>query len=220
MDSKYFLSYIFSLVKFWVSIDKDVLSTENVDQGNRLCHVYVWYSTAAGAWDREGWWLHCDSLPLTGPFRYLVIISHHQQQYRNHYYHHHQNHHHKHQLDKTIRVARVKTVSQSFSNYNLKVTVREEFDTPTTQDIRQWRLLLVSQLRRSKDAWRCFSGSKNDWKRMIRSLENPGVYENPCGDLMLLALAHSLCVDIILFNMRRTSAPIYPVSSTVAFHRK
>ena len=43
-------------------------------------------------------------------FRYLVIISHHQQQYRNHYYHHHQNHHHQHQLDKTIRVARVTTV--------------------------------------------------------------------------------------------------------------
>ena len=43
-------------------------------------------------------------------FRYLVIISHHQQRYRNHYYHHHQNHHHKHQLDKTIRVARVTTV--------------------------------------------------------------------------------------------------------------
>ena len=61
----------------------------------------------------------------------------------------------------------------------------------------------------------CFSGSENDWKRMIRSLENPGVYENPCGDLMLPALAHSLCVDIILFNTRRTSAPIYPVSSTV-----
>ena len=111
MDSKYFLLYIFSLVKFWVSIDKDVLSTENVDHGNRLCQVCVWYSTAAGAWDREGWWLHCDSLPLTGPFRYLVIISHHQQRYRNHhYYHHHQNHHHKHQLDKTIRVARVTTV--------------------------------------------------------------------------------------------------------------
>ena len=33
----------------------------------------------------KGWWLHCDSLPLTGPFRYLVIISHHQQRYRNHY---------------------------------------------------------------------------------------------------------------------------------------
>ena len=105
--------------------------------------------------------------------------------------------------------------SQSFSNYNLKVTVREEFDTPTTQDIRQWRLFLTSQLRRSKDARRCFSGSENDWKRMIRSLENPGVYENPCGDLMLPALAHSLCVDVILFNTRRTSAPIYPVSSTV-----
>ena len=110
MDSKYFLLYIFSLVKFWVSIDKDVLSTENVDHGNRLCQVCVWYLTAAGAWDREGWWLHCNSLPLTGPFRYLVIISHHQQRYRNHYYHHHQNHHHKHQLDKTIRVARVTTV--------------------------------------------------------------------------------------------------------------
>ena len=93
--------------------------------------------------------------------------------------------------------------------------MREEFDTPTTQDIRQWRLFLASQPKRSKDARRCFSGSENDWKRMIRSLENPGVYENPCGDLMLLALAHSLCVDIILFNMRRTSAPIYPVSSTV-----
>ena len=98
--------------------------------------------------------------------------------------------------------------------------MREEFDTPTTQDIRQWRLFLASQLRRSKDARRCFSGSENDWKRMIRSLENPGVYENPCGDLMLPALAHSLCVDVILFNTRRTSAPIYPVSSTVAFHRK
>ena len=110
MDLKYFLLYIFSSVKFWVSIDEDVLSTENVDHGNRLCQVCVWYSTAAGAWDREGWWLHCDSLPLTGPFRYLVIISHHQQRYRNHYYHHHQNHHHKHQLDKTIRVARVTTV--------------------------------------------------------------------------------------------------------------
>ena len=110
MDSKYFLLYIFSLVKFWVSIDKDVLSTENVDHGNRLCQVCLWYATAAGAWDREGWWLHCDSLPLTGPFRYLVIISHHQQRYRNHYYHHHQNHHHKHQLDKTIRVERVTTV--------------------------------------------------------------------------------------------------------------
>ena len=93
--------------------------------------------------------------------------------------------------------------------------MREEFDTPTTQDIRQWRLFLASQLRRSKDARRCFSGSENDWKRMIRSLENPGVYENPCGDLMLPALAHSLCVDVILFNTRRTSAPIYPVSSTV-----
>ena len=110
MDSKYFLLYIFSLVKFWVSIDKDVLSTENVDHGNRLRQVCLWYATAAGAWDREGWWLHCNSLPLTGPFRYLVIISHHQQRYRNHYYHHHQNHHHKHQLDKTIRVARVTTV--------------------------------------------------------------------------------------------------------------
>ena len=75
--------------------------------------------------------------------------------------------------------------------------MREEFDTPTTQDIRQWRLFLASQLRRSKDARRCFSGSENDWKRMIRSLENPGVYENPCGDLMLPALAHSLCVDVI-----------------------
>ena len=85
MDSKYFLLYIFSSVKFWVSIDKDVLSTENVDHGNRLCQVCVWYSTAAGAWDREGWWLHCDSLPLTGPFRYLVIISNHQQRYHNHY---------------------------------------------------------------------------------------------------------------------------------------
>ena len=62
--------------------------------------------------------------------------------------------------------------------------------------------------------------SENDWKRMIRSLENPGVYENPCGDLMLLALAHSLCVDIILFNTRRTLAPIYSVSSTVAFHKR
>ena len=93
----------------------------------------------------------------------------------------------------------------------IKVTVREEFDTPTTQDIRQWRLFLASQLRRSKDARRCFSGSENDWKIMIRSLENPGVYENPCGDLMLPALVHSLCVDIILFNTRRTSAPIYPV---------
>ena len=100
-------------------------------------------------------------------FRYLVIISHHQQRYRNHYYHHHQNHHHKHQLDKTIRVARVKTVSQSFSNYNLKVTVRAEFDSPTTQDIRHWRLFLASQLRRSKDARRCFSGSENDWKRIF-----------------------------------------------------
>ena len=85
MDSKYFLLYIFSLVKFWVSIHKDVLSTENVDHGNRLRQVCLWYATAAGAWDREGWWLHCDSLPLTGPFRYLVIISHHQQWYRNHY---------------------------------------------------------------------------------------------------------------------------------------
>ena len=110
MDSKIFLLYIFSSVKFWVSFDKDVLSTENVDHGNQLCQVCVWYSTAAGAWDLEGWWLHCDSLPLTGPFRYLVIISHHQQRYRNHYYHHHQNHHHQHQLDKTIRVARVTTV--------------------------------------------------------------------------------------------------------------
>ena len=78
--------------------------------------------------------------------------------------------------------------------------MREEFDTPTTQDIRQWRLFLASQLRRSKDARRCFSGSKNDWKRMIRRLENPGVYEYPCGDLMLPALAHSLCVDVIFFQ--------------------
>ena len=59
--------------------------------------------------------------------------------------------------------------------------MREEFDTPTTQDIRQWRLFLASQPKRSKDARRCFSGSENDWKRMIRSLENPGVYENPCA---------------------------------------
>ena len=126
MDSKYFLLYIFSSVKFWVSIDKDVLSTENVDHGNRLCQVCVWYSTAAGSWDREGWWLHCDSLPLTGPFRYLVIISHHQQRHRNHYYHH-QNHHHQHQLDSSCQSN---NSSQSFSNHNLKVTVREEFDTP------------------------------------------------------------------------------------------
>ena len=61
---------------------------------------------------------------------------------------------------------------------------------------------LPRQLRRSKDARRCFSGSENDWNRMIRSLENPGVYENPCGDLMLPALAHSLCVNVILFNTR------------------
>ena len=47
---------------------------------------------------------------------------------------------------------------------------------------------------------------------MIRS---PGVYENLCGDLMMPALAHSLCVDIIVFNTGRTSAPFYPVSSTV-----
>ena len=45
--------------------------------------------------------------------------------------------------------------------------VKEEFDTPTTQDIRQWRLFLASQLRRSKDAWRCFSGSEYDWKRIF-----------------------------------------------------
>ena len=47
---------------------------------------------------------------------------------------------------------------------------------------------------------------------MIRS---PAVYENLCGDLMMPALAHSLCVDIIVFNTGRTSAPFYPVSSTV-----
>ena len=64
--------------------------------------------------------------------------------------------------------------SQSFSNYNLKVTVREEFDTPTTQDIRQWRLFLASQLRRSKDARRCFSGSENDWKRIFSESTSSG----------------------------------------------
>ena len=51
-NSKYFLFYILSSVKFWVSIDKDVLSTENVDHGNRLCQVCIWYLTASGAWDR------------------------------------------------------------------------------------------------------------------------------------------------------------------------
>ena len=45
--------------------------------------------------------------------------------------------------------------------------MREEFDTPTTQDIRQWRLFLASQPKRSKDARRCFSGSENDWKRIF-----------------------------------------------------
>ena len=38
---------------------------------------------------------------------------------------------------------------------------------------------------------------------MITSLETPGVYENPYGDLMMPALAHSLCVDIIVFNTGR-----------------
>ena len=35
--------------------------------------------------------------------------------------------------------------------------------------------------------------------RKRKRLENPGVYENPCGDLMLLALAHSFFILFILF---------------------
>ena len=109
-------------------------------------------------------------------------------------YHHHQNHHHQHQLDKTIWVARVTTVV----SHSAIIILRWRWGRSLILLQRWIRQLDASQLRRSKDARRCFSGSENDWKRMIRSLENPGVYENPCGDLMLPALAHSLCVDIIL----------------------
>ena len=42
-----------------------------------------------------------------------------------------------------------------------------------------------------------------------------GVYMRMTGDLMLPALAHSLSVDIIVFNTSRRSVPFYPVSSTV-----
>ena len=52
--------------------------------------------------------------------------------------------------------------------------MREEFDTPTTLDIRQRRLFLASQLRRSKDARRCFSGSENDWKRIFSESTSSG----------------------------------------------
>ena len=107
MDSKYFLLSIFSpyfqsmRMSYWRK-----MWTTGID-----CAKFAFgIPLLQGPEIEKGWWLHCDSLPLTGPFRYLVIISHHQQRYRNHYYHHHQNHHHKHQLDKTIRVARVTTV--------------------------------------------------------------------------------------------------------------
>ena len=46
-------------------------------------------------------------------------------------------------------------------------------------------------------------------------LEKKGFYENACGDLMLPALAHSLCVDIFVINISRGAAPFYPVPSTV-----
>ena len=79
-------------------------------------------------------------------------------------------------------------------------------------DLRQHVAIVM---RNSKEGRRCFAGSDREWNRLIDKLEGRGVYENDRGDLMLPALAHSLSVDIIIFNTSRRSVPFYPVSSTV-----
>ena len=88
-------------------------------------------------------------------------------------------------------------------------------DKPRSLDLMDLRQHVAIVMRNSKEGRRCFAGSDREWNRQIDKLEGRGVYENDCGDLMLPALAHSLSVDIIVFNTSRRSVPFYPVSSTV-----
>ena len=80
------------------------------------------------------------------------------------------------------------------------MSIRNEFDKPRSLDLLDLRQHVAIVMRNSKEGRRCFAGSDREWNRQIDKLELPGVYENDCGDLMLPALAHSLSVDINVFN--------------------
>ena len=95
------------------------------------------------------------------------------------------------------------------------MTIRPEFESPSNQNIKEWRLFIAGQLRRSREARSYFDRGDGDWNRLIDNLEKPGVYENDCGDLILPTIAHCFCVDLIVFNTKKTSVPFTPVSSTM-----
>ena len=95
------------------------------------------------------------------------------------------------------------------------MSTKKVYDKPRSHDLLELRRHVAIVMRNSNEGRRYFVGSDKEWNRQIDKLEGSGVYENDCGDLMLPALAHSLGVDILVFNTSRRSVPFYPVSSTV-----
>ena len=83
------------------------------------------------------------------------------------------------------------------------------FGLPCSQDVQEWREYLVGITRSSTEARMNVEMSDGEWNRQWDVMLKDGKYEMDVADLLLPALAHTMGLDILIFNANKGMVYIF-----------